>query len=152
MQSPFTLPLGTSIFAKITATNAMGTSSVSTAGNGAILSLSTVPSSPVTLARDSVNTWSGQITVTWTDGASNGGQPIDYYRVSHDQSTGTYIEATASVTTKSYTITGLTPGNTYNIKVEAHNAIGFSVASQPFAIIAATSPSTPNAPTTAVSN
>ncbi len=88
----------------------------------------------------------------WADGASNGGQSIDYYRVSHDQSTGTYIVAMANVVTKSYTIVGLTPGNTYNIKVEAHNAIGFSVASQPFAIIAATNPSTPNAPTTTVSN
>jgi hypothetical protein len=46
---------------------------MSTPGNGAILSLSTVPSSPVNLARDDVNTWSGQVTVTWADGASNGG-------------------------------------------------------------------------------
>lgn len=62
----------------------MGESAQSTGGNGAVLKLSVVPDAPVSLARDSDNTWEGQITVTWRDGASDGGQPIDYYRVSYD--------------------------------------------------------------------
>ena len=62
----------------------MGESTVSTQGNGAILELSETPDAPVALARDDLNTLSGQITLTWQDGAYNGGQPIDYYQVLHD--------------------------------------------------------------------
>lgn len=44
----------------------------------------------------------------------------------------------------------MTAGNTYRFKVEAHNAIGYGAASTALAIIAATNPDTPDAPTTAV--
>ena len=47
-------------------------------------------------------------------------------------------------------MTGLVPGNTYSFKIEAHNAIGYGAASSSFAIIAATNPDTPSAPTTQV--
>jgi hypothetical protein len=62
----------------------MGSSSISTQGNGAILKLSTVPNAPVTLSRDNLNTLSGEITLNWLEGSENGGQAVDYYRVSHD--------------------------------------------------------------------
>lgn len=55
----------------------------------------------------------------------------------------------SEVIAKSYTASGLIPGNTYYFKVEAHNAIGYGQASAPFAIIAATIPSIPNSPVTA---
>ena len=47
--SPFSLPTGASVFAQIIAINAMGASQTSDAGNGAVLSISTVPSAPVGL-------------------------------------------------------------------------------------------------------
>jgi len=75
---------GTSVFAKVTAFNAMGSSAISTEGNGAILKLSVTPDPPVNLARDNLNTFAGQITLTWADGPYNGGQAVDYYQVLHD--------------------------------------------------------------------
>ena len=47
--APFSLPTGASVFAQIIAINAMGASQTSDAGNGAVLSISTVPSAPVGL-------------------------------------------------------------------------------------------------------
>ena len=51
----------------------MGESPQSTGGNGAVLKLSVVPDAPKNLARDNANTWAGQITLTWSDGTSDGG-------------------------------------------------------------------------------
>ncbi len=42
-------------------------------GNGALAFLSTEPNAPVSLLRDETNTFSGQIGITWSDGAYNGG-------------------------------------------------------------------------------
>jgi hypothetical protein len=71
--SPWSLPVGTSVFAKIVAINAMGSSLTSSEGNGAVLVLSVVPDAPINLARDNANTLAGQITLTWQAGPSNGG-------------------------------------------------------------------------------
>jgi hypothetical protein len=71
--SPWSLSTGTSVFAKIIAINAMGESSYSTGGNGAVIKLSVVPDAPISLARDDANTWEGQITLNWADGVSDGG-------------------------------------------------------------------------------
>jgi hypothetical protein len=141
--SPWKLATGTSVFAKIIGINAMGESSYSTGGNGAVIKLSVVPDAPISLARDDVNTWEGQITLTWADGVSNGGQTIDYYRVSHDQASDSYIVVATQVTEKTHTVVGLTAGLTYRFKVEAHNAIGHGAYSSAFGIIAATNPGTP---------
>lgn len=73
LMQAYGLTPGTSVFAKITAVNAMGTSSISTQGNGATLKLSVTPDAPVNLARDELNTWAGQITINWEEGAENGG-------------------------------------------------------------------------------
>ena len=73
MLAPWNLTAGTSIFAKVIAINVMGESPQSTGGNGAVLKLSVVPDAPKNLARDNANTWAGQITLTWSDGTSDGG-------------------------------------------------------------------------------
>jgi hypothetical protein len=44
-------------------------------------------------------------------------------------------------------VTGLTGGNIYRFKIEAHNAIGYSPLSSAFGIMAASVPGTPNPPT-----
>jgi len=66
--SPFNLPTGASVFAQIIAINAMGASQTSDAGNGAILSISTVPSAPVGLLKDITSTTTTQIGLLWSPG------------------------------------------------------------------------------------
>jgi hypothetical protein len=73
MSAPFSLTTSSSVWAKVVATNRMGSSAASAQGNGAVITYSTVPSPPVNLKRDDANTLSGQITLTWDNGSSDGG-------------------------------------------------------------------------------
>lgn len=56
-----------------------------------------VPDPPVDLASDADLTDETQITVTWNDGASDGGSPILDYRVQYDQANGNWIEIATGV-------------------------------------------------------
>jgi hypothetical protein len=74
---PYSLQLGDSIFAKVSATNLYGESAFSESGNGATIVL--VPSAPVNLANNLAVTTKSVIGITWKNGASTGGSPlIDY--------------------------------------------------------------------------
>ena len=106
--TPFNLSVGSSVFAKIAAINVVGSSTYSTIGNGAIISMSYKPDPPRNLARDSLTTDKTQIGITWQDGASNGGQPILDYRISYDQGTGTWVVLQSGITSKSLIITSVT--------------------------------------------
>ena len=111
----------------------------SDAGNGATILL--VPSAPVNLADNIAVTDATQIGFTWQNGISTGGSPILDYKVSYDQSTGVYVDLEDGIATLSYTTTVLlTPGATYNFKVEARNQVGFSVLSAPLAVLCAQPP------------
>ena len=57
----------------------------------------------------------------------------------------------SQVVEKSYTVTGLTGGNIYRFKIEAHNAIGYGPLSAAFGIMAAAVPGTPSPPRTVAS-
>jgi hypothetical protein len=78
MASPYSLPWGSSIYATVQATNAYGTSSVSFAGNGAIIL--TTPAA-VTVSNFAPGSTSTQIHIIWTASASNGGTAVIDYEV-----------------------------------------------------------------------
>ena len=96
--APYNLKQTDHIHVRVASINSRGASVWSTVGNGALAFLSTVPDKPVSLLRDETNTFSGQIGITWSDGAYNGGQPITAYRVSFDQGTNNYIVIASTVT------------------------------------------------------
>ena len=73
----------------------------------------------------------GQATVTWDVPASDGGNPIRYYTVSHSPITVGAI--TSTPVSLQATVTGLTDGTTYTFTVTATNAVGTSAASAPSA-------------------
>ena len=74
---PFNLAWGSSIYARISATNILGTSEFSTDGNGAIIL--TFPDEPLNLIINPEITWGTVIGLSWDEGLSNGGTPvIDY--------------------------------------------------------------------------
>jgi hypothetical protein len=90
--TPFLLTLDQSVYAKVSAINSVGSSSYSVPGNGAVISMSYPPDAPVSVERNSALTTKTQISFTWEDGSSNGGQTILDYRVSYDQGAGIWVE------------------------------------------------------------
>jgi hypothetical protein len=77
LAAPYNLPWGSSIYAKVTAINIVGSSLASIAGNGAVILTS--PDPPQSLDNDEVVTNKDTIGFSWQDGNADGGTPvIDY--------------------------------------------------------------------------
>lgn len=147
--SPFSMILGDHIYATITANNLYGSSLSSVPGDGAAIVY--LPDAPLYLANNPAQTNANQIGITWSPGISNGGRPILDYKIWYDQGTNSYTSF-AVVTTTSYTLLSLTPGNTYKIKIQARNSVGYSSFSNEVSILASQVPSQPAAPQTTVSS
>jgi Ca2+-binding RTX toxin-like protein len=106
-------------------------SAVTSGGAGAVsnvvsvTTLADVPSAPSNLTFSSV-TASG-MTLAWSVPTDNGGSALTDYVVetSKDGSTWTVVPHTAS-TALGLTLTGLSPGTAYQVRVSAKNAIGVS--------------------------
>lgn len=125
LSAPFNLAWGSSVFAKVAATNIVNISDDSIQGNGGIIL--TNPDPPVSLANDQSITTISRIGLTWSPGSANGGSPVIDYRVSWDQGTSTYVVLFSGITTNYYTATAaLTPNTVYKFKVESRNVFGFS--------------------------
>ena len=104
----------------------------------------TKPSAPTSVVATSGNKSLG---VTWVAPASTGGSPITEYLVKYSSDKGkTWIRwgKTTVITATSCTITGLTNGTSYVIKVIAKNSVGNS---QPSANSAPAIPGLPGPPT-----
>lgn len=109
--APFNLPWGASIYAKVSATNVIGTSAASTSGNGAVMLTS--PDAPINLVNVPAITSASQIGLAWEDGVNNGGAAVLDYTLSWDQGTSTWTTLTSGVSIKSYKVTGLTQSLNY---------------------------------------
>ena len=112
---------GTSYVVKVVAQNAVG-ESLPSANSAAVIPV-TVPGRPgyVSAVRGDA-----QLTVAWPAPTSIGGTPITSYAVSYSSNGGTswtLFERAAS-TALSCTVTGLTNGTPYVVKVVAQNAVG----------------------------
>jgi hypothetical protein len=80
--APYSLPIGESIFAKVSASNFYGESALSLEGNGAVVLL--VPDAPINLSNAISVTTGYVIGFNWDDGLSYGGTPIIDYRITYD--------------------------------------------------------------------
>jgi hypothetical protein len=124
---------GTAYTFKVAAINSVGTGPDSSASSPIVPR--TIPGTPTGVAG---TPGAGQVTLTWTPPASDGGSAITGYRVTP------YIGASArpAVLTGSaaagYTVTGLTNGTAYTFKIAAINVAGTGSDST------ASSPVTPN--------
>jgi hypothetical protein len=78
-----------------------------------------------------------QVGLSWAAPASDGGSPIDHYRITGPFPGSPIQTANGSVTTA--TISGLTNFTAYTFNVEAHNAVGYSPLAGPI-------PATPTPP------
>jgi hypothetical protein len=83
----------------------------------------TAPDAPTSLSGTAGN---GQVSLTWTAPASNGGAAITDYAVQYSSNSGstwaTFADGTSTDT--SATVTGLTNGTAYTFRVAAVNSVG----------------------------
>ena len=103
MASPFSLPWGSSIFAKVSASNLYGDSAFSSAGNGA--KIVTFADAPLNLVNVPAVTTAYQAGLSWNIGANSGGTPVIDYRVIYDQGTNNWAILSAGIVLTSYTST-----------------------------------------------
>ncbi len=113
---------------KVTATNGNGTSALSSA-SGSVTPNTTVPGAPTGVSGAAGN---GQITVSFTAPANNGGSAIDSYNVI---CTDGNVNPANSGAASPITVTGLANGTGYTCSVTAHNTNGTGTASSSTASI-----------------
>jgi len=140
------LVAGTAYTFKVTATNAAGTGSASSASSSA--AINAAPSAPRNVTATASN---GAATVSWDAPLDERGSAVTGYTVTAYTS-GNIVagSCTATAPTETCSVTGLTNGDLYTFKVTATNGIGTSVQSS---ASTAVKPSTvPNAPTAVVAS
>ena len=113
---------------RVSAINAIGTGSASSAANATTNSI--VPGIPTGLTANAVS--SSRIDLSWTAPADNGGSAITGYKIERESPVGggwsTLVADTGSTST-SYSDTSLYANTQYNYRVSAINAIGTGSAS-----------------------
>ena len=112
---PYNLPWGSHIFARVIATNVIGESLPSDEGNGA--QILTNPDAPLNLQNEASITQANQIGLTWSEGTDNGGSSVIDYTVSFKAAAASTYTTKSGVTGLLTTLTSLTQGITYDIKV-----------------------------------
>jgi hypothetical protein len=120
---PYSLAWGADVYAKVIAINLYGDSIVSLEGNGAMIT--TTPDAPTDLIEVYADRTKSTLGLTWTPPVFTGGDVIIDYRLSMAEQGGSYSVLT-TLTSTSYTVTGLTAGTTYEFKVESRNSYGYS--------------------------
>jgi uncharacterized repeat protein (TIGR02543 family) len=140
------LVAGTAYTFKVTATNAAGTGSASTASSSA--AINAAPSAPRNVTATSAN---GSAVVSWDAPLDERGSAVTGYTVTAytagNVAAGT---CTATAPTETCTVTGLSNGVAYRFKATATNGIGTSA--QSTASSAVTPSTVPNAPTGVVAS
>jgi hypothetical protein len=126
---------GTSYSVRVRAVNAVGAGSYSTAATGTPF---TVPGVPTSLDGTIEN---GSVALSWTAPSSTGGSAITNYTVEYTPSGGSAVTVTAS--SSPYTLTGLTNGTSYSIRVAANNLAGRGAYATAITRTPATTPSSP---------
>ena len=118
---------GTPYVIKVIAKNAVGISPPS-ANSAPATPTATLPSAPASVVAVGGN---AQLAVTWAAPASTGGSPITEYLVKYSSNNGVagawtrfFPSSGLPITALSCTVTGLTNGTPYVIKVIAKNAVG----------------------------
>jgi hypothetical protein len=113
---PYEIPWGSEVFASIIAMNDYGPSEASEPGNGAVII--TYPDIPTDLAEDYSQRTATTVTVTWLEGAANGGSTVIDYRLTYDAASGTsFVILENNILDTQFLVPDLTPGLVYKFKI-----------------------------------
>ena len=139
---------GQTYYFEVIAQNGQGLGPASTDANAAPTTVpASISSSPTATPGNQ------QITLSWAPPSSNGGSAITSYTINYGTSSTSLTSNVAAGNVTSYTVTGLTNGQTYYFDVQAVNAAGAGSASS---IASATPtnniPSAPSSPTATPGN
>ena len=142
---------GTEYEVKVRARNAVGESGWSAPATATPAEPDSAPAAP---AAPTLTPGNATLLASWSPPANDGGSPITGYKVKHRLG-GFSISSQSSWTTTdwldadqlSHKIISLTNGKTYEVRVQARNALGESDWSNPTAGMPRTVPATPAAPT-----
>jgi len=104
------------------------------------VSIVTAPSVPQNLDAVAGN---GKVTLSWQPPASDGGLPVINYTVYYGTNTGNYTQNIIVGNITTYTVYGLSNGQTYYFAVSAINAVGESAKSNEVSAVPCTVPSPP---------
>ena len=96
MSTPFNLQYGSNIHAKVLGYNQYGDSAMSQVGSQAVIL--TQPDAPINVIEVTAARTESSITISWSQGASNGGATIIDYRVSFDQALATWMVRASEIT------------------------------------------------------
>ena len=106
--------------------DASHTKSLTSAAIQAVAPIFTVPGSPISLSVSPNG--SGTLAVSWQAPASNGGSNLTGYTVQWKETSGSWDSSSdvseATTTGTAHTITGLTDGTPYAVRVLTTNGIG----------------------------
>lgn len=134
----------------VSAINSYGESPLSAFGNGALIIQA--PDAPLSVANQAAVTDQSNIGVTWIDGVSNGGSAVIDYHVQFSISPySTWSDADTNKVGYTFTISGLTAGQTYKVRVAARNLVASSAFTLSPEIIAASLPLVPTGVVTTIS-
>ena len=126
---------------EVQATNGVGAGPFATSNAVTPYTTPDAPTSPSGTAGN------GQVSLTWTPPASDGGSAVTGYEVSYGTSAGSLTSSVATGSTgTSYTVTGLTNGTPYYFAVAAINAAGIGAPSSTSASVTPVA-TVPGAPT-----
>jgi titin len=129
---------GTAYAIRVVALSAAGAGTPSTQNIGTPAALAGRPGTP------SATSSSGQVVLSWSAPASNGGATITQYVIEVSSDGGATWTSIATSATTSATLTGLTNGTAYAFRVRATNAAGTGL---PSGLVATTPAGAPGAPT-----
>jgi prepilin-type N-terminal cleavage/methylation domain-containing protein len=104
------------------------------------------PLSPASLA---VSPGNASAVATWVAPSNHGTSPITGYTLQYSSDSGaSWITASSSITTLSYSLTGLTNGSPYLVRVAATSSAGTSPYTSPISVTPAATITAPAAPST----
>ena len=114
-----TLSLNTIYKFKVESRNAFGYSTIFS--NEVSIRAAAIPDAPINLANNVAVTASGIVGLTWSSGASSGGNSISDYRISYHAGSDAYSVLASGVPTNSFTVYSLVANTIYTFKIEARN-------------------------------